>query len=108
MPRNLARELETFKSRDCTTEGKFQLKRTTRSRTVCVPFALLVLLSGLPLASMERRERRHKASSKATSSVVETKAESGKKPAKLVLKRPSALSPPGRHTDLSSTSKNPI
>ena len=42
---------------------------------------------------MERRRR--KASSKAASSVVETKAEPGRKPAKLVLKTPAALSPPG-------------
>lgn len=46
------------------------------------------------LLAMERRERRRKALSKA-STVVETKAEAGRKPAKLVLKASSALSPRG-------------
>lgn len=46
------------------------------------------------LLAMERRERRRKASSKA-STVVETKTEAGRKPAKLVLKASAALSPRG-------------
>ena len=49
---------------------------------------------------MERRERRRKApSSKAASSVVETRPDHGKKPAKLVLKAPTPLSPPGKPRD---------
>ena len=51
---------------------------------------------------MEKRERRRKASSKG-SSLVETKAEVAKKPAKLVLKAPAALSSesPGEAVGLS-------
>lgn len=62
---------------------------TCNSFNKCAPLTLL---------AMERRERRRKASSKA-STVVETKTEAGRKPAKLVLKASSALSPRGE-TDI--------
>ena len=48
---------------------------------------------------MEKQERRRKGSSR-PSSVVETKKESSKKPAKLVLKAPGPLSPPGEAGDV--------
>lgn len=54
---------------------------------------------------MDKRERRRKAVSKG-SSAVETKTEGGKKPAKLVLKPPAPLSPPGKLTFAPSTCDN--
>ena len=48
---------------------------------------------------MEKQERRRKGSSR-PSSVVETRKESSKKPAKLVLKAPGPLSPPGEAGDV--------
>lgn len=69
--------------------GKAWLPISRATLNKCAPLTLL---------AMERRERRRKASSKA-STVVETKTEAGRKPAKLVLKASSALSPRGE-TDI--------